>query len=391
MARDYYSILGVPKGTSDVNLLKKQYRKMAMKYHPDKAEGDKDAANKKFQEISQAWAVLSDPDSKKVYDLGGEEALKNGVPTGDAFGSGMPGAFRFSAAGRTNTGAYTFGPEDAERIFSRFYFGGMGGGSSDPFGGHAFGGLGGRRRAGMGPRAGTAYARMPRTGFNFFMHTDSSSDDETARTRKSPRTHTFSTAGGASQTQSQGFKRSAQPTEAVYDVNCSLQDLYRGKLKKLRVTCITEDPIAGESKDVTKELRCEILPGMREGTQIRFAGAGDSRLGQPAQDVVFVVREKKDLTFERDTGDRDNLSTTVHINLKDALGAGAATVMVPTIDGNGVEVPLEGTIQPGSTITLEGYGMPKQSGVGYGNLLVTFQVELPTLNAAQKAAMACTL
>ena len=105
---------------------------------------------------------------------------------------------------------------------------------------------------------------------------------------------------------------------------------------------------------------------------MRFAGAGDQRIGEAPQDVVFIVREKPHPIFKRDG---DNLTTTVTLSLKDALCAGV-TLILPTIDGKGVKFPLRGVIKPNSTRVLGGYGMPKKGG-GHGDLIVTFEVSFP--------------
>eukprot|EP01028_Stygiella_incarcerata_P006370 TRINITY_DN259_c3_g1_i1.p1 TRINITY_DN259_c3_g1~~TRINITY_DN259_c3_g1_i1.p1 ORF type:complete len:315 (-),score=115.88 TRINITY_DN259_c3_g1_i1:650-1594(-) len=134
MGKDYYQILGVPRD-ADAETLKKSYRKLAVKWHPDKNPTNKDEATKKFQEISEAFAVLSDEKKRKVYDQFGEEGLKNGVPDG---GGGFQG------------GGFTFG--DPFELFSRMFEGfGGGGGSMFVDGDDDFGGLfgGGFRR---GPR-----------------------------------------------------------------------------------------------------------------------------------------------------------------------------------------------------------------------------------------------
>lgn len=112
MGKDYYRILGVEKGAGEVEL-KKAYKKLAMKYHPDKNPDNKEAAEAKFKEVSEAFEVLSDPKKREVYDRFGEEGLKNGM---GGMG-GMPGQ-----------GFANFTPSAADEIFRQFF------GGSDPFG-----------------------------------------------------------------------------------------------------------------------------------------------------------------------------------------------------------------------------------------------------------------
>lgn len=124
-SKDYYQLLGVPKDAPDT-VIKKQFRKLAMKYHPDKNPND-DKAEAKFQEISKAYEVLSDPEKRKAYDLGGEEYVNRG-------GSGGGGGFQG-------------GGPNMNDVFNSFFGGGMRGGfgqgASFSFGGQKFGGGGG--------------------------------------------------------------------------------------------------------------------------------------------------------------------------------------------------------------------------------------------------------
>mmetsp|Transcript_7757 Transcript_7757/g.16701 ORF Transcript_7757/g.16701 Transcript_7757/m.16701 type:complete len:325 (+) Transcript_7757:272-1246(+) len=147
MGRDYYSILGVAKG-ADENELKKSYRKLAMKWHPDKNPDNREQAEAKFKEVSEAYEVLSDPQKREIYDKFGEEGLKNGMGGG---GGGGPGGFHFRNpedlfaeffGGRSPFGGMG-GGEDFD-----FPFGGMGGMGGMPFGFGGMPGMGGMRQAG---------------------------------------------------------------------------------------------------------------------------------------------------------------------------------------------------------------------------------------------------
>lgn len=135
MGQDYYQILGVTKNATD-DELKKAYRKLALKWHPDKNQSNQEEASKKFKQISEAYDVLSDPEKRKIYDTYGEEALKTGVPP-----PGTPGGAETSFAGfgpGAAGGGYQMDEETAQKIFESFFGGGMGGafsfGSNGPGG-----------------------------------------------------------------------------------------------------------------------------------------------------------------------------------------------------------------------------------------------------------------
>ncbi|CAN1857391.1 DnaJ homolog subfamily B member 13 [Linum perenne] len=124
MGVDYYKVLQVERNASDDDL-KKAYRKLAMKWHPDKNPNGKKDAEAKFKQISEAYEVLSDPQKRAVYDQYGEEGLKGQVPPPNGGGGEMPSSFRFN-------------PRSADDIFAEFFgnsspFGGMGGGRGARF------------------------------------------------------------------------------------------------------------------------------------------------------------------------------------------------------------------------------------------------------------------
>mmetsp|Transcript_22149 Transcript_22149/g.45870 ORF Transcript_22149/g.45870 Transcript_22149/m.45870 type:complete len:395 (-) Transcript_22149:773-1957(-) len=144
---DLYEILGCPKNADDA-ALKKAYRRLAVKWHPDK-NPDNEEATKNFQKISEAYATLSDPKKRKLYDLGGMQAAnqadhmdESDIPTGGM--GGFPGGFH--AGGPGGGGAHHMSPEEAQAFFSQAF------GGSDPFGGlfGGMGGMGGGRGGGSG-------------------------------------------------------------------------------------------------------------------------------------------------------------------------------------------------------------------------------------------------
>ncbi len=149
--KNYYKILGVKKSVSD-DELKKQYRKLAMKYHPDKNPDDPEMAEKKFTDVANAYEVLSDPEKRRIYDLGGEEALKSSSQGG---GSGFPGG-GFPGGGFPG-GGFQFDPFEMFEEFFRHEQGGGGGGRYFRFGNG--GGCGSCGARGMGGGGGSCGAR----------------------------------------------------------------------------------------------------------------------------------------------------------------------------------------------------------------------------------------
>ncbi|KAJ3265504.1 hypothetical protein HK104_006283, partial [Borealophlyctis nickersoniae] len=136
--KDYYGILGVSKD-ADEETLKKAYRKQALKWHPDRNPNNKEMADRKFKEVSEAYEVLSDKNKRAVYDQFGEEGLKGGMPNGAGGGAGgfpagfsfggpggggFPGGptFTFTSGGPGGGGGFRpFQPSSAEDIFRQFF------------------------------------------------------------------------------------------------------------------------------------------------------------------------------------------------------------------------------------------------------------------------------
>ncbi|XP_068667545.1 uncharacterized protein [Aristolochia californica] len=186
MGLDYYKILQVDRNARE-NDLKKAYRKLAMKWHPDKNPNNKKESEAKFKQISEAYDVLSDPQKRAVYDQFGEEGLKGQVPppgstSAGPFG-GIPNMFKFN-------------PRSADDIFSEFF------GFSTPFG----------RMGDMGGAHGSA--RFPRGVFG---------EDIFA---------SFGGGGGAEA--SANAPRKGAPIER--NLPCSLEDLYKGTTKKMKIS-----------------------------------------------------------------------------------------------------------------------------------------------------------
>ena len=342
MGKDYYAILNVSKGATD-DELRKAYRKLALKWHPDKNPSDPDGAQRKFQEIGEAYEVLSDKKKREIYDVYGEDGLK-GQPAEAPEGGGMPGGFTYTTTASSGFpgSSFSFHSTDPTKIFEQFF-----GTSnlheaerSDPmasmFGDMGFGGMRGMRTSG---------------GF-----------------------------GGTRDPFGQPKQPRAQKLKSELEV--PLEQLYAGSVKKLKITRKVHDPSSNTLREEQKILEINIRPGWKDGTKVTFEGQGDALPGRPAQDIEFVIREKAHPKFKRDG---DNLLYRAKVSLRDAL-LGNGTLSVKMLDGREVPVPLGGVIAPGTKLVIAGEGMPLQKNPSQrGNLMVEFDVQFPTqLTEAQK-------
>ena len=137
MNKDLYAVLGVER-TADDKKLKSAYRKLAKKYHPDANPGDKDA-EQKFKDVGEAYAILSDPEKRKLYDTYGYAAFDGSGPAPGS-GAGGPGGYQYYSTNGNGYQSFHFSGQDAEDLF-RSMFGDMFGGSrSSGFGGSRFSG-----------------------------------------------------------------------------------------------------------------------------------------------------------------------------------------------------------------------------------------------------------
>jgi DnaJ family protein B protein 4 len=347
---DYYKILGVPKNADD-DALKKAYKTLALKWHPDRNASNKTEAEKRFKEISEAYEVLSDPDKRAVYDRFGEEGLKSGM--GGA-GGGGGGADPFGGAGGQRFffqshqfpgagggGRSSFRPTNPEDIFRQFFGGGgmpgMGGGAHD---------------------------------FSSFTHHDDDFDNDFGEMPTGMR--------------KRGGSRRAKPEPLRRTLPCTLEDLYTGCTKKLKVTRKCVSP----GRPTEKVLTINVKPGWKSGTLIRFAGEGDEVSAGVAQDIEFVVEERPHPVFERHD---DTLKCAIEVSLEEALTG--FTRQLKVLDGKEIQVSSRQVTQPGQQLTFAGYGMPHSKEPGQkGPLVVEVKVRFPaSLSEAQKERIRAAL
>lgn len=325
MGKDYYKILGIDKGASDADI-KKAYRKMAMKYHPDKNKDP--SAEAKFKEIAEAYDVLSDPQKKEVFDKYGEEGLKGtgGSPAGNGGGAGPGFHYTFQGDPRDIFAQFMGGDDIINQLF-----GSMGGGGSSFMGG--MGGMPGM--SGMGGMGGMG-------GMNGF------------------------TSGGHHQK-----KKAVQDPPIERELAVSLEELYKGIVKKIKITKKVIQA-TGATKVESKVLEINVKPGWKEGTKITFHKEGDERPGHIAADIIFVLKQKPHTIYEREGS---NIIYKHKITLREALLG--TEIHVPLIDGSRERLRLEPIISPQTTRIISGKGMPDPKVQRKGDFVVKFDIQFP--------------
>jgi curved DNA-binding protein len=341
--RDYYQTLGVPKGASQAEI-KKAFRKLAQKFHPDRNPGD-EAAEKSFKDVNEANAVLGDPEKRRKYDALGanwEAFERAGAQGADPFAPGGPFAgYRWAGAEGGSGGSGNV----------RFEFRTMGGDASEfsDFFRTIFGGGGptGESRSGRSGRAGTA--------------TQPSIEELLAGMGVG-----FDPGNGGRA--SGGARRASRPgaaptAEATADL--SLDEAFHGTTRLVEVG--------------GKRLEVSIPRGVDTGNRIRLSGRGPD-----GGDLVVVVRVRPHPTFRRKGRD---LERDLPITLEEALLGGQ--VHVTTLKGR-VLLTIPAGTQNGRTFRLTGQGMPQFKGDGTGDLYVRTRVVLPSDLSAEAAKAART-
>ena len=347
--RDYYEVLGVAK-TATPDELKKAYRKLALKYHPDKNPGDK-AAEEKFKEAAEAYNVLSDPDKRAKYDQWGH----NMGPSG--FGGGGGG---FHASGMS-----------MEDIFSQF---------GDIFGGGSFGGFGGFGSA----AGGSARRRRQPKGSDLRIKvklTLKEISEGVTKKLKIPRFVQCQHCAGTGAKNGTAFHtcNRCHGSGVVEHV----QQTFLGAMSST-ATC---PECNGEGKTITEKctycngegivrqeevVEFTIPAGVSDGMVLTLKGKGNAaRHGGVNGDLLIVVEELPDQELIRDGND---LIYNLMLDIPTAALGGS--VEIPTVNGK-ARVKIPAGTQPGKVLRLRGKGLPSTEGYGTGDELVNIMVYIP--------------
>lgn len=358
--RDYYEVLGVHRNASEEDI-KKSYRKLALKYHPDRNPGDK-AAEEKFKELGEAYEALSDPEKRALYDQYGPEAFAGAARSAQGFGGA--GGFH-----------------DPFEIF-REVFGGAGGSIFEEFfGGEAAGGSRGRRG---GPQRGSDLRYEMEITFEEAVFgaekeinitkLDVCSECDGNGAAAGSQLKDCATCHGRGQVvTSRGFFTMAQTCPRCHGA---------GR--------IVEKPCAkcrGEGRmEKQAHIKVRIPAGVDTGSRLRSAGNGESGMrGGPPGDLYIVLHIQPHELFARHG---DDLVCDVPISY--ATAALGSEIEVPTLDGSekrvrSATIKIPPGTQSGTVFRLKGKGVSNVQGHGRGDQHVRVIVEVPAhLNAAQR-------
>ncbi|MGA1791917.1 MAG: molecular chaperone DnaJ [bacterium] len=340
--KDYYEILGVSRQASQEEI-KKAYRQSAMKYHPDRNRGNKEA-EEKFKEASEAYEVLSDPQKRDLYDHYGHAGLQN---------SGFTG-FSFDDLGSDIFGSFS-------DLFYDFFGFGMGGGMR-----------------GNRPRKGADIEKRLEMAFRDAA-TGLKTEIQVSRHETCPTCHGEGTKPGTSPVVCSYCKGKGQVIHAQGFISIQTTcPRCNGQGKMIEHPC--PECHGRKSVPVKKKLNISIPPGVNSGCQLRVPGEGEKGLnGGPPGDLYVLLIVKEDEYFKRQG---DDVICEVPISMiQAALGT---EIEVPTLNGNHLLSIPKGT-QSGDTFKIRKAGFPRLRGNGQGDQIIRIFVKTPTnMNKRQK-------
>ena len=350
--RDYYEVLGVSRGASE-DEIKKAYKKMARKYHPDLNPGDK-TAEEKFKEVNEAYEVLSDADKKARYDQYGHAGVDPNFGAG-GFGGGFDGSFDFGALGD---------------IFGSFFGGGFGGG---------------RRTNPNAPQRGESIRMSIAISFE-----EAAFGCEKAVTVERYETcdtcHGNGCAPGTSpevcpDCHGTGTVQVRRQTPMGVFATSSPCPKCGGKGRIIHQPC--KDCRGSGMVRKKKTIQASIPAGIDNGQTISIRGQGNAgKNGGPAGDLLITITVRPHELFRR-----EGTSVLCEAPITFTQAVLGAELEIPTIDGKVKYTLPEGT-QSGTTFRLKGKGIPSINGRGRGDQYVTVYIETPkNLNKEQKEAL----
>ena len=350
--RDYYEVLGVSRGASE-DEIKKAYKKMARKYHPDLNPGDKTAEGK-FKEVNEAYEVLSDADKKARYDQYGHAGVDPNFGAG-GFGGGFDGSFDFG---------------DLGDIFGSFFGGGFGGG---------------RRTNPNAPQRGESIRMSIAISFE-----EAAFGCEKAVTVERYETcdtcHGNGCAPGTSpevcpDCHGTGTVQVRRQTPMGVFATSSPCPKCGGKGRIIHQPC--KDCRGSGMVRKKKTIQASIPAGIDNGQTISIRGQGNAgKNGGPAGDLLITITVRPHELFRR-----EGTSVLCEAPITFTQAVLGAELEIPTIDGKVKYTLPEGT-QSGTTFRLKGKGIPSINGRGRGDQYVTVYIETPkNLNKEQKEAL----
>ena len=345
--KDYYEVLGLKKGASE-NEIKKAYRKMARKYHPDVNPGDK-RAEERFKEISEAYEVLSDKEKRKKYDMYGHQSFQSGFDPFSAYQrSGKSQGFDFQG---TNFDPFGRGFEGFGDIFSDFF---------------------GQRQKGD--------QRIPTKGADIQYSMEISFEDAI---RGVSTDITLQRTSICDQCNGSGVSRGSQ-SQICPDCRGSGQKRAgRGPLNFSQACSRCKGSGSRNPNPCkkcsgtgvipkTEKIGIKIPPGVDTGSKVRIAGKGEAgKYGGPSGDLYIVTRVRSHPFFERKG---DNIYCVVPVTVTEA--ALGSQITVPTVDGNVTMKIPEGT-QSNQVFRLANKGVPKLKESGRGDQFVEVKIVVP--------------
>jgi molecular chaperone DnaJ len=346
MAKDYYGILGVSRDASK-DEVKKAYRKLAHKYHPDKDGGDE----KKFKEVNEAYQVLSNDQKRSQYDQFGQTFEGAG---GGAGGAGF-GGFDFSQFRNASGGQgfeFNFGGEDMGDIFSEMFGGGR---------------RSSRRGRDIQVDIEIGFDEVIKGAIKEISMYKSVQCDRCSGSGGDPgaKVDTCATCKGSGRMQKTMQTILGTVAQTVVCQTCS------GKGKTFDKKCTKCSGVGHTKEHVTESV--EIPAGINDGQSIAMTGKGEAgEDGAPAGDLIITIHVVSDNRFERDGFD---IRTQKHVDF--AQAALGDKVDIETVDGN-VKMKVPAGTQSGEIYRIRGKGIPKLRGIGRGDHLVEVIVDVPT-------------